>query len=83
LAKEALLAAVDSSDCVLNGGNFSPVIGLRDFREGRILFDLRVWSKTSDYWTAYYDIEERVYNEFKARGISFAREQVDVHVRQD
>lgn len=82
-AKEALLAAVDSSDCVLNGGKFDPIIGLRDFREGRIFLDLRVWIKTSDYWTAYYDIEERVYNEFKARGISFAREQVDVHIRQN
>ncbi|MBE6759600.1 MAG: mechanosensitive ion channel [Ruminococcaceae bacterium] len=83
VAKEALLAAVESSPNALTGEGFTPIIGLREFGEGRIKFDLRVWIETSDYWASYYDIEERVYNEFKARSISFAREQVDVHLRNN
>jgi len=82
-AKEALLKAVKSSPNVLSGEGHEPIIGLREFGEGRIKFDLRAWIRTSDYWAAYYDIEERVYNELKACGISFAREQVDVHLRQN
>ena len=82
-AKEALYAAVESSPNALTGDGFNPIIGLREFGEGRIKFDLRVWIETSDYWASYYDIEERVYNEFKARNISFAREQVDVHLKQN
>ncbi len=81
--KEALLAAVGGSEIVLSEGEYAPVIGIRSFGEGRIVFDLRVWLRTSDYWAAYYDVEERVYNELKARNISFAREQVDVHLRQN
>lgn len=80
--KEALNAAVASSEVAFSEGEYAPVIGIRSFGEGRIVFDLRIWIRTPDYWTAYYDVEERVYNELKARGISFAREQVDVHVRQ-
>lgn len=82
-AKEALLRAVRSSPCVLTEGELEPVIGLREFGEGCIKLDLRAWIKTSDYWTSYYDIQERVYNEFNAAGISFAREQVEVHLRQN
>ena len=81
--KEALLAAVESCPNALNGEGCEPIIGLREFGEGRIRFDLRVWINTSDYWNSYYDIEERVYNEFKARDISFAREQMDVRLRQN
>lgn len=80
--KNAILAAIESSEFVLDGEGHTPIIGIREFGEGRIRFDLRAWIRTSEYWSAYYDIEERVYNEFKARGISFAREQVDVHVKQ-
>ena len=82
-AKEALLAAVESSPNALNGAGFEPVVGLREFGGGCIKFDLRVWIETSDYWASYYDIEERVYNEFKARNVSFAREQVDVRLKQN
>ena len=81
--KEALLAAVESCPHALTDQGCEPIIGLREFGEGRIRFDLRVWINTSDYWTSYYDIEERIYNEFVARGISFAREQVDVHLTQN
>ncbi len=81
-AKNALLKAVKSSPYVLSDGDLEPVIGLREFGEGSIKLDLRAWILTSDYWTSYYDIQERVYNEFKDADISFAREQVDVHLKQ-
>ena len=80
--KEALLFAVNSSSVTLTEGDFAPVVGIREFDDNRILFDLRVWTKTNDYWSGYYDIEERVYNELKARGIELAREQMDVHLKQ-
>ncbi len=82
-AKEAILRAVKSSPCTLEGEKHEPVIGLREFGEGTIRFDLKAWIRTSEYWNAYYDIQERVYNEFKAENISFAREQVEVHLRQN
>jgi len=82
-AKEALLRAVESSPCVLSEGELCPVIGLREFGEGKITLDLRAWIMTSDYWASYYDIQERVYNEFKAADIPFAREQVEVRLNQN
>lgn len=83
VVKEALLAAVENCPNALNGEGCVPVVGLREFGQGCIKFDLRAWINTSDYWTSYYDIQERVYNEFKLRGISFAREQVDVRLKQN
>lgn len=81
--KEALLAAVESSPITLTDGGFAPIVGVREFNDSRIIFDLRVWIKTSDYWSGYYDVEERAYNELKARGIGFAREQMDVHLKNN
>lgn len=81
--KAALLAAAEKSEFVIKGQDFEPMIGIAEFGGGRILYDLRLWIRTSDYRAAYYEIEERVYDELKARNIALAHDQVDVHLRQN
>lgn len=78
--KDALNAAVEKSPAALSGGEHAPIIGVRSFGNGYINFDLRVWIKTSDYWPAYYDIEERVLGELTARGIAVPHDLIDVNV---
>lgn len=43
----------------------------------------RVWAKSGDYWTVYFDLLETVKKEFDANGISIPYNQLDVHVKND
>ena len=40
----------------------------------------RVWCKAEDYWTLYFDLIEKVREEFTKNGISIPYNQLDVHL---
>ncbi len=62
-------------------GSAAPVIGIREFSNSAVIFDLRLWIKANDYWTAYYDTQEKIYDEFRSNGITIPFEQLDVHIK--
>ena len=43
----------------------------------------RVWTKSGDYWTVYFDLLEAIKTEFDAKGICIPYNQLDVHVKHD
>ena len=43
----------------------------------------KVWTKSGDYWTVYFDLLETVKSEFDANGIVIPYNQLDVHVKND
>ena len=43
----------------------------------------RAWAKSSDYWTVYFDVLEKVKTEFDKSGIEIPFNQLDVHVKND
>lgn len=43
---------------------------------------LRVWCQAPDYWTIYFDINEKVKKEFDAQGIEIPFTQMDVHIKE-
>ena len=43
----------------------------------------RVWTKTEDYWTVYFDLTESVKRAFDENGIEIPFNQLDVHVKND
>ncbi len=44
---------------------------------------VRVWSKTDDYWSVVFDINEKMKEAFDKEGIEIPCRQVDVHVKQN
>lgn len=42
---------------------------------------VKVWCKTSDYWSVYYDLNEQILQSFKENDIEIPFNQLDVHVR--
>ena len=44
-------------------------------------FVLRVWVKSSDYWTVNFDLLETINNRFASEGIEIPFSQLDVHVK--
>ena len=44
---------------------------------------IRVWTVNANYWTVFYEYNERFYKELPKAGINFPFPQMDVHVKQD
>ena len=59
-----------------------PTIALMEFGESSINFVVRPWCKTEDYWTVYFEINERVKETFDAQGITIPFPQRDLHLYQ-
>lgn len=60
----------------------SPFIGLMEMADSAIVFTVRVWTHTSNYWDLYFELNERLYTELQIAGFSFPFPQLDVHLEK-
>ena len=51
--------------------------------ESSIDISTKVWTKSGDYWTVYFDLLEAIKTEFDKSGISIPYNQLDVHIKND
>ncbi len=58
-------------------------IFLSNHGESSIDFAVRVWTKTENYWSVYFDINEKVKKAFDKAGIEIPFPQMDVHVKSN
>ena len=58
-----------------------PVIRVHELAASSVNFTCRPWTKTSDYWTVYWDLTHRMKEAFEDVGISIPYPQQDVHIR--
>ena len=49
--------------------------------DSALVFQLRVWCDTQQYWTVHHDMNEQMKNEFDRQGISIPYPQMDVHIQ--
>ncbi len=59
-----------------------PFIGLGDLADSSVNITVRVWTNVDNYWPVFFDMNERVYNEFGENGLNFPYPQMDVHLHQ-
>ncbi|MDY3266177.1 MAG: mechanosensitive ion channel [Phocaeicola sp.] len=57
----------------------APFIGLGSLSASSVDIKVRVWTKTSDYWDVYFDMNKKVYDTFNKEGIGFPFPQLTVH----
>lgn len=60
-----------------------PQVYLGEHGDSAIIFYLRVWCKTADYWTIYFEVMEKVKLKFDSEGINIPYPQMDVHISQN
>jgi small conductance mechanosensitive channel len=61
----------------------APIIRLYKHSDSSLEIVAKIWVKTFDYWTVYYDMQEKVYETFRAEGIEIPFNQLDVHVKEE
>lgn len=58
-----------------------PFAALSQLGDSAIILTARAWTKNSDYWDLYFDINKLIYEDFPKHGMTFPYPQLDVHVR--
>jgi small conductance mechanosensitive channel len=78
-AKEILLKMANEDQRTLKEEN-APQVMVEELGDSSVNLKLRVWVKSEDYWSLYFDIVEGGKKRFDKAGISIPFPQRDVHV---
>ena len=81
LVKKVLLAVAQSNDLVLKEPESQVFIHQHD--TSALGVKLRIWCKSSDYWTVYFDMWEDVKKAFDKFGIEIPYQHINVIVDKD
>jgi small conductance mechanosensitive channel len=66
-AKEVLSEIVSADTRILHDPE--PLIAISELKDNAVVFVVRPWVKTQDYWNVYYHLNETVKHRFDAEGI--------------
>lgn len=59
-----------------------PFVRVGGYEDSSVKLVIRVWCKTEDYWTVYYDLMEQIRVAFDKNGIEIPFNQLDVHIKE-
>lgn len=60
-----------------------PSVIVDELADSAIIVVVRAWVRTENYWSVFYEYNERFYNELPSAGINFPFPQMDVHVKNE
>ncbi len=79
---KAVLADVYANNqYILNDSEHDIVIGISEFSDSSIVYEVRAWIKSPDYSPAKFDLNEKVKEAFDANGIEVPFNQLDVTIK--
>lgn len=61
----------------------APKAVITEYADSSVNLSLRVWTKTADFWTAKFEINEKIKCVFDQNGIEIPFPQMDVHIKQN
>lgn len=80
LTKKVLTDILDNNQYVLKDPAYT--VGLSELASSSINFVVRPWVKTSDYWTARFQLLEQIKIALDAADIGIPFPQMDIHVKE-
>jgi small conductance mechanosensitive channel len=80
-ATGVLMELAKSHKCVLQDP--APIVAVIALADSSVNLQLRVWTKTDDYWTVNFDLNKSVYQSFNENGIEIPFNQLEVHVKNN
>ncbi|MBR6694374.1 MAG: mechanosensitive ion channel [Clostridia bacterium] len=60
-----------------------PFVRVHSYGDSAVNLAIRVWVKSENYWTVYFDITESVREKLNENGISIPFNQLDVHIKNE
>ena len=77
--RSVLLAVAEGHPLVMDDP--APIVHMTNHDDSSLIFVLRSWCKSEDYWTVQWELRETVERAFTKTGIEIPFPQVDVHIR--
>ena len=77
--KKVLTKILDNQELVLQ--EEEKFVRLKSHGSSALVFTVRSWVETPNYWTVYFDLMETIKKEFDKNKIEIPYEQVDVHMK--
>lgn len=81
-AKDLLHKLMDEDSRILKTPA-EPFVAVSELADSSVNFAVRAWVKAEDYWSVFFDMNEKVYNTFNKEGINIPFPQMDVHVHKN
>ena len=81
VARREILAMLEADERVLK--ETAPVVYVKNLGESSVDLVIRAWVANADYWSLYFDMNEKMYKELPLKGINFPFPQMDVHVKKE
>ena len=57
-------------------------VEIAELADSTVNFTVRAWVKTEDYWTVFFYLNEKVYQNFEKEGLNIPFPQMDVHLHK-
>lgn len=80
-ARKVIVAVLEKNPLVLKDRGL--FVRMKEHAASAIVIAVRVWCKTENYWTLYFDLMEQIRAAFIENGISIPFDQLDVHFVSD
>jgi small conductance mechanosensitive channel len=79
-AKQVITDIIAADERILKDP--APLIAVGELADSSVNFNVRPWVKSSDYWSVYFDLNEKIKLAFDDNGISIPFPQMDVHIEK-
>ncbi len=79
-AKQVITGIIEADERILKEP--APLVALGELADSSVNFNVRPWVKSGDYWSVYYDLNEKIKIAFDDNGISIPFPQMDVHLEK-
>ncbi len=73
----AFTEIVDADERILKDS--APSIVLKELGDNGVIYRVRAWVNTPDYWDVFFDINKKIYADFNEKGIGFPFPQLTIH----
>ena len=79
-AKEVITGIIEADERILKDP--APLVAVAELADSSVNFNVRPWVKSGDYWSVYFDLNEKIKLAFDTNGISIPFPQMDVHLEK-
>ena len=73
---------INADERIIKEAPYAPAIPMTTMSTSSIIFQMRMWAKSEDYWNVRFETTEKVYKLLTASGIEIPFPQMDVHIKQ-
>lgn len=73
---------INADERIIKEAPYVPAIPMTTMSTSSIIFQMRMWAKSEDYWNVRFETTEKVYKLLTASGIEIPFPQMDVHIKQ-